>query len=761
MSSFELLSARARLYVLGVAAGGGAVLLMALYGLASAQLDIRWFVLVGLTILTSSVTVKVPSTAATLSVSEAFVFSSVILFGWEAGAVVASLDGLVISHWLQRRRNQPAYRVLFNATAPPLSTAMAAWVYVIAGAPPVDAPDFQVGQLLIPLCAFAATYFVANTSLLALAIALEQRLSALQVWRQNFMWLWLNFFSGASIAALVVSVGGKDDASALAAIWVVLPLLGISYFTYKTSTARIEDANRHLDQLNTLYLSTIETLAMAIDAKDQITHGHIRRVQKYAVLLAREIGVKDDQQLRAIAAASLLHDMGKLAVPEYILNKPGALTPAEFERMKMHASVGADILSAIDFPYPVVPIVRHHHENWDGGGYPSGLRGADIPIGARILSVVDCFDALTSDRPYRPKLSDDEALQVVRERRGTMYDPLVVDAFLGMYRQLKAEADAIDSGSEGKGLQLTRQEVSLPRLAAITASAGESRAMYRLIQRLAGQGSFTGAIADVVNEVSTLIPATAVAFYAQAGDGELEVSQVAGSHTDWLRGRRVRLGEKIVGWSASSGRSVLNADAQGEFGELARTAAFPLRSCLTVPVVVQTERLGVLAAFSGVASGFSDEDQRIVEAVIRHVAPVLERLRPQPMAATELDLPRPDNPELTPVGMISCRCTATNPAGTESIGIALAVIRRHLGVHALTQIIHANDIFVGIGISGISQIESLAEGVRATLAAADLIQTTRHVAFATVPKDGTNLEHLLYACRQKLAPQGERVPRVH
>ena len=134
---------------------------------------------------------------------------------------------------------------------------------------------------------------------------------------------------------------------------------------------------------------------MAIDAKDQVTHGHIRRVQTYAVGLAQHIGIKDDELIRAIEAAALLHDMGKLAIPEYILNKPGPLTPAEFERMKLHASIGADILSSINFPYPVVPIVRHHHENGDGSGYPSGLSGTSIPIGARILSVVDCYDALT------------------------------------------------------------------------------------------------------------------------------------------------------------------------------------------------------------------------------------------------------------------------------------------------------------------------------------------------------------------------------
>ena len=180
---------------------------------------------------------------------------------------------------------------------------------------------------------------------------------------------------------------------------------------------------------------------MAIDAKDQITHGHIRRVQTYAVGSARRVGVVDEQLIRAIEAAALLHDMGKLAVPEYILNKPGKLTPAEFEKMKLHASVGADILSAIDFPYPVVPIVRHHHEQWVDPGYPDGLVGTDIPIGARILSVVDCFDALTSDRPYRPRLTDEEALSILTERRGSMYDPLIVDTFIkASYRSHRARS---------------------------------------------------------------------------------------------------------------------------------------------------------------------------------------------------------------------------------------------------------------------------------------------------------------------------------
>src|SRR5262249_294187 len=274
------------------------------------------------------------------------------------------------------------------------------------------------------LALFAVVYFALNSWLIAIVIAIEKHENAWSVWKTGFIWLSLNYFCGASVAVLLVGYNRTVD---LRFVAVTVPLLLVLYFTFRTSMQRVEDATRHVDQLNALYLSTIETLAMAIDAKDQVTHGHIRRVQLQATNLAVQVGVRDAKLLSAIEAAALLHDMGKLAVPEYILNKPGKLTETEFEKMKLHASVGADILSAIDFPYPVVPIVRHHHENWDGTGYPAGIKGTEIPIGARILAVVDCFDALTSDRPYRPKLSDAQALAILMDRRRPMYDPFIVD----------------------------------------------------------------------------------------------------------------------------------------------------------------------------------------------------------------------------------------------------------------------------------------------------------------------------------------------
>src|SRR5947207_1477618 len=171
---------------------------------------------------------------------------------------------------------------------------------------------------------------------------------------------------------------------------------------------RLDAQKKHAEEIAALHLRTIEALALAIEAKDHTTHDHLRRVQVYAVEIAKDLGL-DEDMLNAIRAASMLHDIGKLAVPENILSKPGRLTPEEFEKMKIHPIVGSEILDRVQFPYPVVPIVRSHHEKWDGTGYPDGLTREAIPIGARILTAVDCFDALASERPYRRALSPERS----------------------------------------------------------------------------------------------------------------------------------------------------------------------------------------------------------------------------------------------------------------------------------------------------------------------------------------------------------------
>jgi putative nucleotidyltransferase with HDIG domain len=189
----------------------------------------------------------------------------------------------------------------------------------------------------------------------------------------------------------------------------------------------------------------VEALALAIGRE---TLEHSCRVQGNAIALATALNLTDPYLLRAIAAAGLLHDIGKLAVSEHLLEKPGPLDVDEFDQVKRHAKFGADMLACVNSPDPLVAIVLHHHENWNGGGYPDRLAGTGIPLGARILAIIDCYDALTSDRPYRRALPRETAVALIRERRGTMYDPAVVDAFLAVQPALACALDRVESRKE-------------------------------------------------------------------------------------------------------------------------------------------------------------------------------------------------------------------------------------------------------------------------------------------------------------------------
>ena len=401
------------------------------------------------------------------------------------------------------------------------------------------------------------------------------------------------------------------------ALSVIVPLLVITYLMFRMSLGRLDDAHRHVTQVNEMYLATIEALALAVDAKDQITHGHIRRVQVYTVELAKKLGVHDVRQLKAIEAAALLHDMGKLAIPEHILNKPGKLTVAEFDKMKRHADIGADLLSSIKFPYPVVPIVRHHHENWDGKGYPTGISGTDIPLGARILSVVDCFDALTSDRPYRPRLSTDEAFDILRQRRGNMYDPLVVDTFIDSYAELAPLAT--EAGRQAKSLvgeTTFAPEPEASALSEIRANASEVALLEHCAQQITGATAQSDAIHAAWQALRQLTPVTTCALYRYESSTDQVVCQwSAGDSHNLLPGLVIKLGERVTGWCAANRKSAMNSDAHLDLIQMATRFTPPLRSTICIPLMNDERIVGVFTGYSTQESPFEERHRYAVERV--------------------------------------------------------------------------------------------------------------------------------------------------
>ena len=605
------LSRPGRAYVLLVVALGGGLILSSMIQLALETTTPYWVIVAALTLFSAPLAIRVPSMRATVTVTETFVFAAALLFGPAAATLTIALDGLLVSVWAQRRN---LHRALFNIGEPAISVFVAAQLfYLVSGVQPLFRSPVGLGELLVPLVLMTTSYFVINSALSVTAVWFETRVNPLQFLRDQLLHTALNYFATCSFVVLLVL---NLDNLTFAAVGVFVPLLVLSYASSRLSTARVEEANGHLNELRRLYLSTIEALALAIDAKDQITSGHIRRVQRHSVALARELGITDDREINAIEAAALLHDLGKLAMPEHILNKPGKLTPVEFEQMKTHTTIGADILATIDFPYPVEPIVRHHHEMWDGKGYPEGIRGDDIPIGARILAVVDCFDALTSDRPYRRALTPDQAIAVLLHRRGTQYDPRVIDAFIAVCDRLtdavagsarpEPESDRETDVCEMVAPRLLLGEVALPEPSAgVDEGAGLDHRVCT--PRVDAEGCMLPTFDVISRYVETVAPGAVSVLYSHEADrARLVFSHASAPDHDFLlRDVSMALGERLTGWVGASRRTILNSDPALDLGDLASAWSPCLLTCFVMPLILNDTLLGVLSVYSPDQQGFS------------------------------------------------------------------------------------------------------------------------------------------------------------
>jgi putative nucleotidyltransferase with HDIG domain len=459
---------------------------------------------------------------------------------------------------------------------------------------------------------FGTLDFALTTLTVATAIALSTATRIADVWRQHFLGLWITYFGGVFAASLMMAVGSLN---ALEVLVLIAPLPVLLYVAFQHAQARAKDQIQHLGKMNQVYVAAIEALAQAVDSKDQVTHDHVRRVQTQSLALARAIGVRDDLVLEALKAAALLHDVGKIGIPEHILNKPGRRTPSEFDIMKQHAPMGADILARIDFPYPVVPIVRHHHENWDGTGYPDGLTGEAIPIGARILQIVDCFDALTSDRPYRRAVSRMGALQILAQRKGTMYDPRIVDAFFAL--QVDDPTDAVVIGPAEDVRAATPPSL---QPAAATEDVSLPLASFYKVGRAVRRRSTMAEVGQALwTHLHAHVPAGAFVLYMYEPGTDALVATFC-SHDNLVDPQtRIPLGERLSGWIAAQKRRVVNSDARLDLQDEVAADA-DMASILGVPAVLDDQVVGVLAFYSQTADVFTEGHCRIAEAAAEIVA---------------------------------------------------------------------------------------------------------------------------------------------
>ncbi len=625
-------------YVAAVSALGLFAIAQSLTTLSTVPRATEWLVLSVLAVAFGRLSLRVPGVPVHASMSDTFLFTSAMLFGPAPATVAMAADGFILS-W---RRGHSADRMLFNAANPALSLWLSAQAFLaVIGRSPLAGQSVSLDAVVGPLALMAALHFVLTSGLTATAAALERGERPFEVWRRHFAVLGLSHAASASAALALALLVGKLGVLALAA---VAPLVFIVYLGLQSRFGRLADAEQHVKQVDQLYMSTIQALSSAIDAKDGVTSSHIRRVQTYSVALAKALGVSATDEVKAIEAAALLHDTGKLAVPEHILNKPGKLTAPEFEAMKLHVDVGADILATIAFPYPVVPIVRAHHENWDGTGYPRGLRGEDIPIGARILSVVDCYDALTSDRPYRPAMTQAQATAILLERRGSMYDPAVVDGFLALLPSLGAVVDM--EPNLGRAMhRLAAAREAAPAVAAVPVAPLPSRpmspqaAIESVLRLISGPPRLTDVASLIAVDLHAMVPDAEFVFYVTSPGAEKIVAEystcaglVAPGHDAIL------LGERVSGWVAANRQQIINSDARLDLGPDSGTS---FRYCVATPLMHDGRVAGVLTAYADAA--LTAESARRMSEVAPQVAQVLADVaHTVPLRQAKARLHRPD-----------------------------------------------------------------------------------------------------------------------
>jgi putative nucleotidyltransferase with HDIG domain len=555
-------------------------------------------------IVASALKVQFAGAEGTMSVGFLFVFIGILNLSTEDAVIVGAVSVVVQCLWHAARKLhaiQVCWSVASIALAVYASGTVYGWAHHSMAEP-------------LALAALTVTYFVAQVSSISGVIALTESKRFGELLKQQF-WTLPYYCSGASVAWMI---GTMPRSIQWQAPLICLPLLYIVHRAQSKHTAQIVEHKQHVEDIQGLHLRTIEALAMAVDARDHATHDHLRRVQTYALEIGRELGL-DEREFCTLRAAAMLHDIGKLAVPEHILSKPGKLTPAEFESIKIHPVVGAEIVEQVAFPYPVAPIVRAHHEKWNGRGYPDGLKGEQIPICARILSAVDCLDALSSDRPYHRGLPLDEAMAKIASEAGSSFDPRVIDVLQRQYSKLEemVRAGAVAAPSSPAHSRVARDAApaagfatDLTHLAAEVGTAAITRPSWTLPNLTPRE-----AMAVVETRFEAAVPHDAMAFFVERG-GVLEVEYAGGAEGAQFRKLVVRRGEGLAGWVSENRRPIVNGDPSVETGYLS-SAIRPLRSALAVPMTAPDGTEGVLSLYRYGAEAFDNGDLPVLCAAAR------------------------------------------------------------------------------------------------------------------------------------------------
>lgn len=585
------------------------------------------------------------------SMADAFLFLAAMMYAAPPAhtiapaVVLAATAGFISSY----RFSGPRIAV-FTTGAAIIATAVAASLYGLLAHILSPATSRGAGQsasfgaLLLPLCVLALVQYFLSTIATAALISFEAGKNKLTLSRESLVWTSMTQVAGAAAAMLFYST--LHDGS-VAFVFIGFVIIGLVYLLFRFNEQRLEqvrraeaEKSRHIQEMATVHMNTIESLAIAIDAKDQTTHGHVRRTQIYATEMGKLLGVSE-AETQALLAGALLHDIGKLAVPEYILNKPGKLTESEFAKMKIHPTVGGDILKRVNFPYPVEDIVRYHHEKWDGTGYPKGLKGQGIPLVARIISVVDFYDATRCDRPYRKGMTREESLALLSKMSNSSFDPYIVEVFTkhveafdhliaaqDIQEQVASEEDADYNTTSRPDAGLASDVLGAPHndegFRSITEAQREVFALHEIAQTIGSSLNMNDTVSLISSKLRAIVPFdTCIIYIVDERSGKAAAAHVAGEHYEAFASRRINIGDGITGWVIANARSMCNASPELDLVGVPEEITKSIRGVLVAPLIREDGAFGAIALYSKSRTSYTTEHVRLLESVAQHASSAL------------------------------------------------------------------------------------------------------------------------------------------
>lgn len=569
---------------------------------------------------------KLPGTNTAFSPHDIFAFWGIIWLG-VPGGVLLGLASSIVSHGLKPKDRK---WWLAGVSSEVVSTFFAAVAFYLAmdffkgSQHAVVAGSFTVPlEVIIASCVMVLTHYSQDSALFYLFHKVTERVAE-HTTASEILLRPAATHAVSLLATVLLFLTFNHFGIEFGLVIVALSIIG--HLLYKIHLHRLDQKTKQISEANRMHVATVEALATAIDARDQVGAGHIRRTQIYSVGIANILGLSEDE-INAIRTGALLHDIGKLAIPDHILNKPGRLTPAEMEKTKTHSSVGASILEKVGFPYPVVPTVKYHHECWDGSGYPEGLRGNNIPVTARILSVADAYDTLRGARPYRPAVLRDDALNFIRAGSGTQFDPNIVNLFLRNLRIFDDEIDVQGFSYDNPETMLSEPATILDDSASpnyveqIKRANREVFTLYSLAREFSSALDLNETLSLFTDKIREFVPYDTCLVYLLEENKEYATAvYVGGKHSAILEGKRIKVGEGATGYALKKCKPVENFDPTLDFTYEDLAISGEYTAMASLPLIADDNLVGAVSLYSNGLPRYQDEHLRLLETVSRIAA---------------------------------------------------------------------------------------------------------------------------------------------